>query len=155
MYPLLWSLAPQILLTLSHSDGDDIVPTLSIGVLRDFKNVATTLKEEGSIAQEIVARTVGLHQRLIRDSPSPSMEHDFHTDGKGSPLLEEKDQLNDWSVLGQLDLLSRLTSCRLYRFESLIRTLRASMHELKLLPAGDVYIMVGLACQSTVSSGLI
>jgi len=36
--------------------GTDIVPCLSLGVLRDLKNVAVTLSEEGNIAQEIVGR---------------------------------------------------------------------------------------------------
>ncbi|KAK5814886.1 Alpha/Beta hydrolase protein, partial [Linnemannia elongata] len=31
----------------------DLVPTLSLGLLRDFKNVATTLHEEGSVVEDI------------------------------------------------------------------------------------------------------
>jgi hypothetical protein len=54
------------------TEGNDIVPTLSLGVLRDFKNVAVTLTDEGSIAEEIVGRVVGIHQRRLRESFSPS-----------------------------------------------------------------------------------
>ncbi|KAF9425515.1 hypothetical protein BGZ76_003203 [Entomortierella beljakovae] len=36
----------------------DIVPTLSLGLLRDFKNVATTLHEEGQIVEDIVKRVI-------------------------------------------------------------------------------------------------
>lgn len=34
----------------------DVVPCLSLGVLRDLKNVAVTLAEEGNVAEEIVGR---------------------------------------------------------------------------------------------------
>ncbi|KAK1927073.1 Alpha/Beta hydrolase protein [Papiliotrema laurentii] len=36
--------------------NSDIVPSLSLGVLRDLKNIALTLFEEGNVAEEIVAR---------------------------------------------------------------------------------------------------
>lgn len=36
--------------------GTDIVPCLSLGCLRDLRNVAVTLSEEGHLAEEIVAR---------------------------------------------------------------------------------------------------
>jgi hypothetical protein len=36
--------------------NQDIVPCLSLGVLRDLKNVALTLFEEGNVAEEIVGR---------------------------------------------------------------------------------------------------
>lgn len=38
----------------------DIVPTLSLGVLRDLKNVAMTLGREGNVAEEIVGRVSDL-----------------------------------------------------------------------------------------------
>jgi hypothetical protein len=40
----------------------DIVPCLSLGVLRDLKNIASTLREEDRVAEEIVGRV-----RLISD----------------------------------------------------------------------------------------
>ena len=36
--------------------NSDVVPCLSLGVLRDLKNVAVTLFEEGNVAEEIVGR---------------------------------------------------------------------------------------------------
>lgn len=39
----------------------DVVPCLSLGVLRDLKNIAVTLFEEGMLAEEIVGRvSIGL-----------------------------------------------------------------------------------------------
>jgi hypothetical protein len=38
----------------------DVVPCLSLGVLRDLKNVAVTLFEEGNVAEEIVGRVSGV-----------------------------------------------------------------------------------------------
>ena len=43
-------------LIVSVVHGSDVVPTLSLGVLRDLKNVALTLSEEGLVAEEIVGR---------------------------------------------------------------------------------------------------
>jgi hypothetical protein len=36
--------------------NSDVVPCLSLGVLRDLKNIAVTLFEEGNVAEEIVGR---------------------------------------------------------------------------------------------------
>lgn len=47
----------------------DVVPCLSLGVLRDLKNIAATIYEEGHIAEEIVAR-VGQCQIVVADSRS-------------------------------------------------------------------------------------
>lgn len=40
----------------------DVVPTLSLGVLRDLKNIAVTLFEERGVAEEIVGRVMGLNR---------------------------------------------------------------------------------------------
>lgn len=44
----------------------DVVPCLSLGVLRDLKNIALTLHEEDNVAEEIIGRVspVGLETRL-------------------------------------------------------------------------------------------
>ncbi|KAE8220486.1 hypothetical protein CF319_g5999 [Tilletia indica] len=51
-------------LVTSLAHGYDMVPFLSLGSLRDLKNVAKSLAEEreSDVAQEIVARTIGLLQ---------------------------------------------------------------------------------------------
>ncbi|PLW20717.1 hypothetical protein PCANC_07359 [Puccinia coronata f. sp. avenae] len=49
-------------------NGIDLVPTLSLGVLHDFKSIAVSLHEEESVAIEIVKKVVGLY----RPSHGPS-----------------------------------------------------------------------------------
>ncbi|KAI8377742.1 uncharacterized protein BYT42DRAFT_571448 [Radiomyces spectabilis] len=39
--------------------GYDIVCSLSLGLLKDFKNIATSLHREGTVAEEIIGRIVG------------------------------------------------------------------------------------------------
>lgn len=41
----------------------DIVSTLSLGVLRDLKTMASGLSSEGHMAEHIVGRVIGIHQR--------------------------------------------------------------------------------------------
>lgn len=41
----------------------DVVCCLSFGLIKDFKNIAVSLYEESHVAEEIVGRVVGLHQR--------------------------------------------------------------------------------------------
>ncbi|KAL7417827.1 hypothetical protein BDY24DRAFT_373037 [Mrakia frigida] len=53
--------------------GNDIVPSLSLGVLHDFKNVAVTLSDEGNVAEEIVGRVVGIYQRRLREKYGPAL----------------------------------------------------------------------------------
>lgn len=43
-----------MLLLLRPTENNDIVPTLSLGILRDFKNISVTLSDEGSVTEEIV-----------------------------------------------------------------------------------------------------
>lgn len=44
----------DMLLLLRPTENNDIVPTLSLGILRDFKNISVTLSDEGSVTEEIV-----------------------------------------------------------------------------------------------------
>lgn len=37
------------------------MPTLSLGILRDFKNIAVTLSDEGSVTEEIVGAFLAFH----------------------------------------------------------------------------------------------
>lgn len=50
-------------LVISTVHNYDIVPTLSLGVLRDLKNMAMGLNSEHGTAEEIVGRVIGLYQR--------------------------------------------------------------------------------------------
>ena len=40
--------------------SDDIVPTLSLGTLKDLKNAAATFFDEPGLAEEVVGRVFGL-----------------------------------------------------------------------------------------------
>lgn len=95
--------------------NSDVVPTLSLGVLRDLKNIAVTLYEEAGVAEEIVGRVVGLYRRRFA----------FQTGASESTPLQPSDEqvLADWMM-------------------SLIKTMRADMDNDKLYPPGAVYIMV-------------
>ncbi|GAA6039615.1 hypothetical protein JCM8097_002215 [Rhodosporidiobolus ruineniae] len=50
-------------LVISTVHGYDIVPTLSLGVLRDFKSMAMGFYAEQGVCEEIVGRVIGLCQR--------------------------------------------------------------------------------------------
>ncbi|ORX38577.1 hypothetical protein BD324DRAFT_367527 [Kockovaella imperatae] len=101
-------------LIVSVVHGSDVVPTLSLGVLRDLKNVALTLFEEGLVAEEIVGRVIGVYQRKFA----------FQRDETGVVSLPaSNDQaLSDWTM-------------------SLIKTMRADMDNDKLYPPGNVYLI--------------
>lgn len=48
----------------------DIVPSLSLGVLRDLKNIAVTMAEEKGVAEEIFRKVRIVHRESIEaDSP--------------------------------------------------------------------------------------
>ncbi|CAD6588545.1 MAG: hypothetical protein TREMPRED_005079, partial [Tremellales sp. Tagirdzhanova-0007] len=97
--------------------NSDVVPCLSLGVLRDLKNVAVTLFEEGNIAEEIVGRVVGIYQRKF------SFQQASNSDTTGSgvshdePEPTDEEALHDWMI-------------------SLIKTMRADMDNDKLYPPG-------------------
>ncbi|GAA6023225.1 hypothetical protein JCM11491_006486 [Sporobolomyces phaffii] len=65
-------------LVISTVHNYDLVPTLSIGVLRDLKTMALGFYAETGVAEEIVARVVGLCQRRFvarRRRTAPSRSH--------------------------------------------------------------------------------
>ncbi|KAI8136537.1 hypothetical protein BJV82DRAFT_676194 [Fennellomyces sp. T-0311] len=55
--------------------GFDIVPCLSLGLLRDFKNVAVSLYQEASVADDILGRVIG---RRRPSTDSKKEEEDEH-----------------------------------------------------------------------------
>nr|XP_031860024.1 uncharacterized protein CI109_004632 [Kwoniella shandongensis]KAA5527096.1 hypothetical protein CI109_004632 [Kwoniella shandongensis] len=102
----------------------DVVPTLSLGGMKDFKNVALTLSEEGNVAEEIVGRVIGIYKRKFefqKDGQSPS-SGGAGGGGMNMDMPTDEEVLSDWMV-------------------SLIKTMRADMDNDKLLPPGMVYIM--------------
>ncbi|PWN50265.1 hypothetical protein IE53DRAFT_369064 [Violaceomyces palustris] len=79
--------------------SNDFVPTLSLGTVRDMKNVAHSLSDEkeADMAQEIVGRVIGLYQRSRRSkqegakgisvgAPPPQLYDPMHID---SPRPQE------------------------------------------------------------------
>ncbi|KAI8878236.1 hypothetical protein K501DRAFT_297757 [Backusella circina FSU 941] len=93
----------------------DIVTCLSLGLLKDFKNVALSLHEDSGVTDEILSRVIGHYQKKkannSKDSaPGPS---DYHVEE------EENDQ---W-------------------FWALIKTMRAGMDSEKLYPPSKIYMI--------------
>ncbi|ORX80120.1 alpha/beta-hydrolase [Basidiobolus meristosporus CBS 931.73] len=90
----------------------DIVPCLSLGLLKDFKNVAMSLYEEGQIADQIISSVLGIH---TGDSIYSNISRK-----NSDPLAGDPDR--DW-------------------FWSLIKTMRADMSSEKLYPPGVLYLL--------------
>ncbi|KAI7852929.1 hypothetical protein BDC45DRAFT_511843 [Circinella umbellata] len=56
--------------------GYDIVPCLSLGLLRDFKNVAVSLYQEASVADDILRRVIGRSGNNTEDKNTTRNGHD-------------------------------------------------------------------------------
>lgn len=144
----------------------DIVPTLSLGVLQDLKNMATGLNSEGGTAEEIVGRVIGLYQRKFlanrnkskSSSPVPSNTEESTAcltetaaEAKEVDLsdLEMKagksenkaldSNYQDPSLLGPPELTedSELNDW----LWSLVKTMRAGNDNEKLYPPGTIYLI--------------
>ncbi|RUP52412.1 hypothetical protein BC936DRAFT_143688 [Jimgerdemannia flammicorona] len=106
----------------------DIVPSLSLGLLKDFKNVAMSLHEEGKVTEEILARILGKYRKSRRGAtsgsefftdPIPDTSTDASTSTSITPL-ENEDEDDQW-------------------FWALIKTMRADMRADKLYPPLTLY----------------
>ncbi|PWZ02674.1 hypothetical protein BCV70DRAFT_4330 [Testicularia cyperi] len=73
--------------------GHDFIPTLSLGMVRDFKTIAHTLSEEtdSDIAREIVGRVVGVYRRRkeIRSSAEYQRRIPSHLSALDPPRPQE------------------------------------------------------------------
>ncbi|EGG09588.1 uncharacterized protein MELLADRAFT_77122 [Melampsora larici-populina 98AG31] len=118
-------------------NGIDVVPTLSLGVLHDFKNVAVSIYDEEKISGEIVSKVIGLYSRKIK---SEKLNECFNTSTstgttengngkenengngkeKGKDQEEDGPELSDW-------------------FWSLKSTMKAASDSEKLYPPGEVW----------------
>lgn len=80
-------------LVISTVHNYDIVPTLSLGVLRDLKTMAMGLYSEGGTAEEIVGRVIGLYQRkFIADRTRPHIHVPTPSNSSpGAPPTESGD----------------------------------------------------------------
>lgn len=79
-------------LVTSVAHGIDMVPTLSLGVLGDLKNVAVSLYEEEHVASEIVGRVIGLYQakrrrRKAKAAAADEQDNESPLDAEGIDAL--------------------------------------------------------------------
>jgi hypothetical protein len=58
--------------------GNDVVATLSLGILKDFKNIATSLHLEQEATEEIINRVVGRMRQKSKDQEE--MDDEFNED---------------------------------------------------------------------------
>ncbi|GAA99922.1 uncharacterized protein L969DRAFT_46990 [Mixia osmundae IAM 14324] len=145
----------------------DIVPTLSLGLLRDLKNVAASLYEEGKVAEEVVGRVVGLYQRRYKakrearkNGQTYPTADEFAGSGSGFSPHELDDEARQVDMTPRELQLGRGSNKALeagYRdpalvgrdlsddaelndwLWSLMKTMRAGNDSDKLLPPGDVF----------------
>ncbi|KAF9961273.1 hypothetical protein BGZ70_008329, partial [Mortierella alpina] len=150
----------------------DLVPTLSLGLLRDFKNVAVTLHEEGQVVEDIVRRLiigassnkVNAERQAAEDAKVASTTYTSSlANGSAStpsapssppPPPPPKKEPQD-GVLPKrsqtIPMYSEYDSWQLQEAEdqdwswSLIKTMRADMGSDKLYPPTPVYLVESIA----------
>ncbi|KAF9103193.1 hypothetical protein BGX27_010684 [Mortierella sp. AM989] len=139
----------------------DIVPTLSLGLLRDFKNVATTLHEEGQIVEDIVKRLIiGVSSNKAnaerQAAEEAKMDSTTYTSANGSdptppPTPPKKEQPETPKRSQSMPMYSEYDRWQLQEAEdqdwswSLIKTMRADMGSDKLYPPSPVYHLESVA----------
>ncbi|KAF7729270.1 hypothetical protein EC973_004800 [Apophysomyces ossiformis] len=106
-------------LTTSIVHGYDVVSSLSIGLLKDFKNVAMSLHRESNITDEIVGKIIGRYHRHA------TITTEKGEDDSGTPSEDEQ-----W-------------------FWALIKTMRADMCADKLYPPSTIYHIESVLQPST------
>lgn len=92
--------------------GNDIVSGLSLGLLKDFKNIAVSLHEDSHVTDEILSRVIGHYQQGDKKKQKESQQDNHHSE-------EDEDQ---W-------------------FWALIKTFRADMLSQKLFPPSTMYLI--------------
>ncbi|KAJ3160547.1 hypothetical protein HDU88_007901 [Geranomyces variabilis] len=95
----------------------DIVPCLSLGLIRDFRNVAVNLCNEQGMAERVIGKVLGVFKSYPAGAgPPPESQSASTSPGSSAPPSE--DDLYYWALL---------------------KTLRADMRAEKLYPPGEVY----------------
>ncbi|KAI8366570.1 hypothetical protein BD560DRAFT_447920 [Blakeslea trispora] len=93
----------------------DIVSSLSLGLLRDFKRIAVSLHEDSHVADEILSRVIGYYQS--------KKKKEENAEDTGQEKKEEHEEENEqW-------------------FWALIKTMRADMRAEKLFPPSTIYLI--------------
>ncbi|KAG0243142.1 hypothetical protein BGW41_002782 [Actinomortierella wolfii] len=137
----------------------DIVPTLSLGLLKDFKNVAVTLYEEGQVVEDIVKRLImGITSKEKRNNDAPHMSTaDYMASATYTSQSTKTSTTTTTTMNG-----SQSTSVNTYLYSeydrwqlqeaedqdwswSLIKTMRADMSSEKLYPPSPVYLLESIA----------
>ncbi|KAJ3184134.1 hypothetical protein HDU87_004980 [Geranomyces variabilis] len=95
----------------------DIVPCLSLGLIRDFRNVAVNLCNEQGMAERVIGKVLGVFKSYPAGAGPPSEPQSAST-SPGSSAPPSEDDLYYWALL---------------------KTLRADMRAEKLYPPGEVY----------------
>ncbi|KNZ56670.1 hypothetical protein VP01_2349g1 [Puccinia sorghi] len=145
-------------------NGIDLVPTLSLGVLHDFKSIAVSLHEEESVAIEIVKKVVGLYRPnrgsgRMNSSGTASVDqaHELFEGEEAEPAKQRvtmkphemrsgigenraagcnyRDPALEGSVFGKAETTPELGDW----LWSLRRTMRAVSDAEKLYPPGEVW----------------
>lgn len=133
----------------------DLVPTLSLGLLRDFKNVATTLHEEGSVVEDIVKRLIigassnkaNAERQAAEDAKVASTTYTSPATPGTQPTKPEGLPKRSQSM----PMYSEYDRWQLQEAEdrdwswSLIKTMRADMSSDKLYPPTPVYHLESIA----------
>ncbi|KAJ3153400.1 hypothetical protein HDU86_005230 [Geranomyces michiganensis] len=95
----------------------DIVPCLSLGLIRDFRNVAVNLCNEQGMAERVIGKVLGVFKSYPAGAgPPPEPQSSSGSSSSSAPPSE--DDLYYWALL---------------------KTLRADMRAEKLYPPGEVY----------------
>jgi hypothetical protein len=111
----------------------DIVSGLSLGLLKDFKNIAVSLHEDSHVTDEILSRVIGHYQNGKKQStsmPSPTsssykQQKESNTTAnnkKKPPTIGHEEEEDQW-------------------FWALIKTMRADMRAEKLFPPSTMYLI--------------
>ncbi|KAG2187771.1 hypothetical protein INT44_005461 [Umbelopsis vinacea] len=96
----------------------DIVSSLSLGLLKDFKNVAISLYDESRITDEIISRIIGRYQKNGTEGST--------SDGPESAAAKQPEETHQPDDDEQW-------------FWALIKTMRADMNSEKLYPPSTIY----------------
>jgi hypothetical protein len=89
----------------------DIVSSLSLGLLKDFKNIAVSLHEDSHVTDEILSRVIGRYQK-----------RGMKKEEKGPDATTNEEENDQW-------------------FWALIKTMRADMRAEKLYPPSSMYLI--------------
>ncbi|KAI8057215.1 hypothetical protein BDF22DRAFT_740746 [Syncephalis plumigaleata] len=140
--------ARGLVTTIVH--GHDIVPTLSLGVLHDFKAISVSLYAEHKLAEDIIARCIGLRNANPSDDAASSKLKKQPSNPSEPGMLKRAQTMPNhisMSSTSRNNANSKMFDGNQRQLDqadwywSLIKTLQADMTARKLYPPGDVYVV--------------